>query len=407
MSASLGELLQPQIVTEMVSLLKPGRGQLGSWLGFHPTMFDANTVQVSGPNTLTTGTTVRDLTYRIFNDTRVPTPFRSPGVGPATTAANPMGQNTVRIGRAHSKIVLNYELLGNMSAMMGPNSQIDAGGQAYIGQQQEYLVKQGHECVEIMAVGMMRDSLYLINTGGDDWRASFTAPSNPTTFGYQVDFKVPAGNKSQLNMLGSGDIIGTTWSNSAAPIIGDINQVIAAYAQLSRYQMTDIFINSSMWINIISNTEVRNVAGSANTPFASLSYDERAAVNNGPPMRTAVIRGAPDVRFHMIDDTFSLGADTDPVNTSSGGNTGTLTKHIPDTMALFTTSPDAGNWCKLYYGGEYVAEAPGAAPMPRMGWYSWSMTVVQPTALELICLLNAIPALYVPTVVAPGTVIFP
>lgn len=406
MSASLGELLMPQIVTEVISLLKPGRGSLGSWLGFHPTKFDPNTVTVSGPNTLTTGTTARQLTYRIFNDTRVPTPFRSPGTGPATTAANPMGQNTVQIARAHSKIKLDYELLGNLSAMVGPNSQIDTGGQAYIAQQQTYLVKQGHRCVEMMAVGMMRDSLYLINTGGDDWRPSFTAASNPSTFGFQVNFNIPAGNKSQLNMLGTGDIIGTTWSNAAAPIIGDINQVIAAFAQLSAYQLTDIFINSTMWINIISNTEVRNVAGSANTPFASLEYDQRASVNNGPPMRRAVIRGAPDVRFNMIDDTFSLGADTDPINTSSGGNVGTLAKYIPDTMAIFTTEND-GTWAKLYYGGEYVAEYPGGPAAARMGWYAWSMTTTQPTGLELICLLNAVPALLVPNVVAPGTVVFP
>ena len=405
MAASLGEFLLPQIVTEVITLLRPGRGQMGSWLGFHPTTYDKNTVQVSGPNTLTTGTTVRKLTYRVFNETRVPLPFRAPGTGPATTAANPMAQNTIDICRAHAKIKLDYELLGNMSAMIGPNSQIDTGGQAYIMQQQQYLAKQGNQCVEMMAMGMMRDSLYLTTTGNDDWRASFTAPSNPSTYGLQVNFRIPAGNKSQLNMLGTGNIIGTTWNNAAAPIISDINEVIAAYAQVSGYQLTDIFINSTMWINIISNTEVRNTAGSANTPFASLAYDQKASVNNGPPMRTAVIRGAPDVRFNMIDAVFSLGADTDPVNASSSGFTGTLTKYIPDTMAIFTTEPD-GTWCKLYYGGEYVAEYPGATPQARMGWYSWSMTNVEPTGLYLYGLLNAVPALLNPNVVAPATVIF-
>ena len=247
--------------------------------------------------------------------------------------------------------------------------------------------------------------LYLVSTGGDDWRPSFTAPSNPTNYGLQVPFRIPAGNKAQLDMLGTGAIIGTTWANVAAPIIGDINQVISAYAQLSAYQLTDIFINSAMWINIISNTEVRNVAGSANTPFAMLEYDQRASVNNGPPMRRAVIRGAPDVKFNMVDDTFSLGDDTDPINTSSGGNVGTLAKYVPDTMAIFTTEPD-GMWSKLYYGGEYVAEYPGGPPTPRMGYYSWSMTTVTPTSLILYGLMNAVPALLNPNVVAPGTVVF-
>jgi len=259
--------------------------------------------------------------------------------------------------------------------------------------------------VEFMAVGMMRDSLYLVNSGGDDWLPSFTAPSNPATFGYQVPFNIPAGNKNQGNMLGAGDIIGTTWANVAAPIIGDINQVIAAYAQLTAYRLTDIWINSTMWINIITNTEVRNTAGSANTPFAALDYDEPMTFNSGPPTRTAVIRGAPDVKFRFCDDAFALGNDTDPINTSAGGNLATLSKYIPDTMAIFTTSPN-GRIAKLYYGGEYVAEYPGGPPSPRMGYYMWSMTTVDPTALNLYSLLNAIPALLTPAAIAPLTVIF-
>ncbi len=107
----------------------------------------------------------------------------------------------------------------------------------------------------------------------------------------------------------------------------------------------------------------------------------------------------------MCDDTFSLGNDTDPINTSAGGNVGTLTKYVPDTMAIFTTDPD-GSWAKLYYGGELVSEYPGAPMVPRMGWYMWNMTTVTPTALNLYSMLNAVPALLVPTVVAPATVVF-
>ena len=106
MAQALSSLLMPQLVTEVISLLAPGRGSIGSWLGFHPTKYDKNAVQVSGPNTLTTGTTIRTLTYRIFNNTRVPIKFVAPGKGPSTTAANPMGQNTVTIARMHEKIQL-------------------------------------------------------------------------------------------------------------------------------------------------------------------------------------------------------------------------------------------------------------------------------------------------------------
>ena len=46
---------------------------------------------------------------------------------------------------------------------------------------------------------------------------------------------------------------------------------------------------------------------------------------------------------------------------------------------------------------------PGAL---RMGWYFWHEYVTQPSAVELISLLNAVPALYIPGVIAPATVIF-
>lgn len=406
MSASLGELLLPQVVVDLISTLKRGRGAIGSWLGFHPTTYNERTVSLSGPNTtVNPGGTVRNLTYRIFNETRVPLKARAPGAPASTRAANPMAQNTIAIARFFESILLNYEMLGNMAAMLGPNSQIDEGGQSYIAQQEAYLVTQGHNMVEMLAAGMMRDSLYFISSGtipngGDDWLPSFTAPSG-TQIGFQVPFQIPAGNKNQLNMLGAGDIIGTTWANAAAPIIGDLLQIQAAYAQLSRYSMTDIWINSTMWINVISNTEVRNVAGSANTPFASFDM-ESAPNNSGPPTFQARIRGVPYLTWHFDDDSAALGADTDPIYTQG---TATLSKYVPDNMAIFTTAP-SGDWCKLYYGGEYVVEQAGMPAMPRMGWYMWPMYLANPSCIQLFALLNAQAALYVPSVVAPGVVVF-
>lgn len=408
MSAALSELLAPQVVVRLISLLLKGRGNIGNWVGFHPTTYNEDSVSVSGPNTTRSPAgSVRTVTYRIFNETRVPMKATSPGSAPTTTAANPMAVNTVNIARFHQKIPLNYELLGNMSAMIGPNSQIDTGGQQYIAQQQKYLVSQGNTLVEFLAAGMMRDSIYFINAGtipggGTDWRPSFTAPSG-TQIGFQVNMQVPSGNKSQLDMLGTGSIIGTSWANTAAPIPADIWQIQAAYAQLNRMAMNDVWINHLMWNNIVTNTDVRNLAGSSNTPFAA--YDMQAAPTGfGPPAYTATIRGVPDVTWHFDDDTIAIGADTDPINSQG---TATLTKKIPDTMAIFTTDPKKNDWCTLYEGGEYVVERTGSEAQLRMGWYMWSLPVAQPSILELIALFNGSPALFVPSAVAPASVVFP
>ena len=217
---------------------------------------------------------------------------------------------------------------------------------------------------------------------------------------------IPAGNKAQLNMTGSGNIITTPWNNPNAPIIGNIQQIIAAYALLSRYQMTDTWINSIMWYNVLTNTEVRNTAGSANTPFAEFDRKDEPGMNNsGPANRyAAILRGQPTITWHFCDDAIALNTDVDPsYSTAPAGST--LAKLVPDTMAIFATQPEA-QWTRLYQGGEYVVENPGMTGTLRMGWYAWHEYVTQPSACELLVLLNAVPLLYIPAVLAPATVIF-
>lgn len=404
MASSLAELLAPQVLIGVFSRLKDGRGPLASWLGFQPDRFDAKTVEVSGPQTMRGEGAVRNYTYRYFDHTRVVMKARAPGTGPATVAQNPMGQNTVSVARWHQKMPLNYEFLGQLSPMIGPNSQIDPGGQAYIMQQTQFLAEQANNAVEVMAAGMMRDSLYFINSG-DNWLPTFTAPTG-TTIGFQVPFLVPAGNKNQLNMLGTGNIIQVAWNNATAPIIGNIQQIIAAYKQLSRYNMTDTWSNSIMWYNVLTNTEVRNTAGSSNTPFAEFELGPEPGMNEtGPPnLYSAILKGQPTVKWHFCDDTVCFNSDVD-VTYSTAPSNASLVKLVPDNMCIFCTAPES-SWARFYLGGEHVIENPGQPGALRMGWYFWHEYVTQPAAVELISLLNGVPLLIVPLAIAPAQVIF-
>lgn len=402
MVASVSELLAPQVVLDVISRIKEGRGPLGSWLGFQANTFDPETLNVSGPNTMQGEGSLRNYTYRIFDHTRVPLSARAPGTGPGTVAQNPMGVNTVSIARFHEKMPLNYEFLGNLSPMIGPNSVVDQAGRDYIGRQTAFLAEKGNNMIEMLAAGMMRDSLYFYMSG-DNWRPSFTAPVAPVA-GFQVSFQIPAGNKNQLNMLGAGNLIGTPWDNNAAPIFGDIRSIIAAYRQLSRYPMTDIWINSLMWINIITNTQVRNVAGSSTQPFATFDKTQERGMD-GTDMEGqyyAVLHGEPSIRWHFCDDVVALNTDIDP-SYATAPSTATLAKLIPDNMVLFTTKPSK-NWCRLVLGGEYVIENPGMPARLRQGWHFWHEYSTQPAVIELIALLNAVPALFIPTVIAPAIV---
>jgi hypothetical protein len=409
MASSLQEFLLPQSVLRVISRIKAGRGPLASWLGFHANRYEEDTVSISGPNTLRAPSSIRNHSYRIFDHTRVPMKFRPPGTGPGVVAANPMGNQQISICRFHQKIALNYEFLGNLSPMIGPNSNIDEGGKNYIAQQTTFLAEQGNNAIELMAAGMMRNSLYMISSG-DNWLPSFAAPTG-TQYGFQVDFKIPASNMNQLNMLGTGNIITAPWNNADAPILDNIQQIIAAYAQLSRYRLTDIWINSTLWMSIITNTQVRNTAGSSNTPFAEYeSTMEKGMEDTGPANNySAILRGQPTIKWHFCDDTLAFNTDIDPsyLLQPAGAvpSTAALNKLIPDNMAIFCTEPNR-NWTQLVYGGEWVVERPGMPASLRAGWHFWHEYHTQPSAIELICLLNAVPILYIPLVLAPAQVVY-
>jgi hypothetical protein len=409
MASSLVELLQPQVVLDVISRLKEGRGPLASWLGFQPSGFDPETVSVSGPNTYRDGS-VRNVTYRVFDYTRVPMKLRAPGTGPATVAQNPMGVNTVSIARFHQKITLNYEFLGQLSPMIGPNSMIDPGGRDYIKRQTNFLGQQANNSVETLAAGMMRDSLYVIFSG-DDQILSFTAPTG-TQVGFQISYGIPAGNKGQLpnqmgTNVGGGNLLTVSWDNPNAPIISDIQSIVAAYKLLSRYTMEHVWINSTLWASIVLNTQVRNTAGSANTPFAQFERVADAGMGGTAPEGSfhAILRGNPTIKWHFCDDAVTLGNTDVDLTYGTAPSTANLQKLIPDTMAIFAPTPTE-SWTRFALGGEYVVENPGMAGVLRVGWYFWPEYTTQPSAIELIGLLNAVPVLYIPAVIAPATVRF-
>ncbi len=403
MSAVLMQLLQPQVVLRVISRLREGQGFFGRFFGFQPDRFDPDTVTLAGPNTLTTGNTLRQVSYRTFDATRVPAKFRAPGTGPATVTQNPMGQAQISIARFHQKIPLEGEFLGNLSQMVGPNSVIDSGGQDYILRQETFMARQFNIMVDMMAAGMCRDSLYF-SIVGDDWFPTFTAP----TMGLQIPFLIPSTNKGQLDQaMGTdstaGPIITIPRDNSGAPILDNVLSIIAAYVQLTGYAMTDVIINSLMWGKLLKNTQLRNTAGSSNTVFAEWDRVPETFMDGEPSVYYACkLKALPMVTWHICDDVVALNTNVDPINSSAPAGA-TLAKMVPDNMAIFTTRPSS-MWTQMIHGGELVSEQPGMPMVYRGGYYAWKEWVTQPTAVELLSLLNAIPALYVPKAIAPAVV---
>ena len=398
MTVSLHSLLTPQVILKAVSRIRKFQGRLGRWVGFQPNRFNPDNVSLEGPSARYGDT--RFAAFRLDDVTRVVGKGRAPGTGPASVAVNPVGDVRVSCARFHEKVRLLGEFLGNLSPIIGPNSQIDTGGQSYIARQTVHLAEKYNNTIELMTTGMFQDNLYF-QLSGDNLLPVIGAPVSPA-IGVQIPFQLPAGNKNQLNLLGTGNIILIGWQNAGAPLIKNCLQIQAAMTQLSGYQPKHFWMNSIMWYNILLNTEVRNTAGSANQPFATYDRVPEMAMDGMPqPEFAAELRGIPWVQWHIADDVLVTGGDIDPTWSSSSGTT--TVKVCPDNTVIIAPDPSP-DWCEMYHGAEYISENAGQPMVLKRGYTFWKEWVTQPSCIELIALMNMIPLLYVPKAIAFPTV---
>ena len=214
---------------------------------------------------------------------------------------------------------------------------------------------------------------------------------------------MPSGNKSQLNLLGTGNIILVGWQNTGAPLIKNCLQIQAAATQLSGHQPQHFWMNSLMWYNVLLNTEVRNTAGTSNTPFATYErVKEKAADGMEQPEFAAELRGIPWAQWHIADDVLVTNSDIDPVWASAPA-AATFTKVFPDNTCMIAPTPSA-EWTEMYHGAEWISENAGQPMQLKKGYTFWKEWVTQPTCIELIALMNCIPLLYVPKAIMFATV---
>jgi hypothetical protein len=396
---SVHDLLTPQVILKAVSRVRKFQGRLGRWMGFQPKRFNPDTVSLEGPNVRYGDT--RYASFRIDDATRVVAKGRAPATGPASVPPNPVGDVRVACARFHEKVRLLGEFLSNISPIIGPSTQIDTGGQSYIARQQVHLAEKYNNTIELLTMGMLQDNLYF-QLAGDSLIPTLGAPTAPNV-GFQVPFQVPGGNKNQLNLLGTGPLIQIGWQNTGAPIIKNCLQLQAATMQLSGYQPRHFWMNSLLWYNVLLNTEVRATAGTAQTAFAL--YDriaEKAFDGMVQPEFNAELRGIPWAQFHIADDTLVTGSDVDPT-WSSAPSTAVYTKVCPDNTVSALPDPSS-DWAELYLGAEYISENQGQPMMLKRGYTFWKEWVTQPSCIELIALMNAIPLLYIPRAVIFATV---
>ena len=373
-NVALHQLLGSTTVTRAISRTKTPMSRFQNFLGHQP----------GGPANVDMGG--KQFGYDVFNKSRVIAMGRPAGTGPATRAPQVLGHVNVSAYRTHEKIVLLEERIFRTRPIGGNWGDVDRRGQQYITKQEDYLAQLFRNNREFMSSRMLRGAFQVL-ISGDNW---VPVDSGGT---FTVDFRIPAGNKTQGNMLGAGDIINTSWATvGSADIVQDCLQINAAYEQLHGRPLRHCWMTSTGILNVMNNTKLQGVSGTANRAFTTF---EPTGLSNAEGIQdtgfTVVFEAMPWLTFHVYDGGLDVN--------------GTFTKFIEDTGALFTPEPST-DWTEFYNGSEIVKENVMSPGDERFGLQAWTESTTQPAGFEMMALDIGIPVLYVPNAPAYLTVVF-
>lgn len=370
---SIDTILSPPAIIDRISQLDLPGTSLSKLFGFSVgNFFD------QAPNSPAVDHSLRDGAYDIFDTTRRVATGRQPGAVSSMQQPQRVGQVRFTIPRSAETIPLHDERLQNQRQVGAIT--LDQGGLNYIVEQEKYLAQRFANLIEFQTAAMCRGS-YSFSSKGDDLEHMFSGGD------FTIDYQVPAGNKTTLDMLGAGAIIGTNyWSNTATDIPGQLQSINAAMVNLTGMGLKHVCLTGAGWQYVVNNTKVQQQGGSSNVVFEKL---ER--VDNGEFI--AIIRGMPWVTFHVIDYGLEV----------YDGSSYTFTKMIPDTRAIFLPEPNTA-WVQYIRGCEWVTEGPGGAKSLRYGFYPYKINTHEPSGVQLKAVFNGFPGLKRPKAMAYGRI---
>jgi len=378
--AALQTLLSPQVLTKVISQKAAASDWLINLFGLGP----------GGKNEIYEGHG-RYGAFNIYNNVRTVGKGRAPGTAAARSRPNPMGVTPFTYPRMHDSVGLPAEVLHNLGLISDP-AQRDSMGADMIRRQTETLGQKAANWRKAQLIGCLRDSLYLRQEGEAQY-ITFTS-----TNAMQIPFRMPAGNKTQLNMLGGGNIINATWATSATDIPGHLLQLNAAFQRLNGGHLAVVMTGWEVWNYIKKNDFVQEEHGIANSPFLRF---ERVAVEDtitktGKNVMMAELASAPGVIFYITDEGLDIGPEGSEV----------YTKIVEDGKAIFLGFSPGDDVIQAYQGSEPIAEYDAGPKTVKIGMASWSVERANPTSTDLFILDNSLIVNHVPDSVAYGTVVF-
>ncbi|TWU22458.1 hypothetical protein Pla52o_35140 [Novipirellula galeiformis] len=379
---ALQSLLSPQTLTRVVSRQAATSNWLLSLFGCQP---GGSSIENLGHG--------REGSYHIYNNVRAVGQLTAPGSAAARRNPQGVGRVNFTYARMHDSVSMLAEMLHNLGRIDDPATR-DRAGADMLRRQTTTLSQLASNFRLAMLVGTLRDSLYI---NRQDDTAFFDFAGGGQQIG-NVAARMPSGNKSKLNMLGTGDIIDTKWSTTTADIPGHVGKINAAFQQLCGGHLHAVVCGTKVWNYVINNEHVAAVHGSATPPFVVLERDSLdpavgATMQNVYRARLSVY---PDVVWYITDEGLDIGA--------PGAET--FTKYVGDSNALFLGHNPSDNTISCYEGSEPIAERDGGPESVKVGLASWSVKRSNPTSTDIFALDNSMIVNHVPASTAYATVEF-
>jgi len=370
-------VLAPSVVTKVISRIAVPGNTVSRFLGFEE---GGRNVEDSP------GDGVRSYTYDIMDNVRSIAKGRTPGTGPGTVTVNSLGSNTVTIARAYEKIPdLSYEMLSNIRQIGANAGVLDRRGMQYLERQGRYLQQRQTNFREFLSWGMLRGSVQF-SISGDEWTPVLSGGT------VSIDWRIPTANKSQLNMLGGGDLITASWATAGTDIPAHLDSIGAAFQQLVGAPLSWIMTDSVVWNHVLNNTKVQGQSGTANSVFDLFEMTaEKSEDGNLTGLRRAVLKCRPWLTWYITDGGLDVN--------------GTFTKYFSGGEAAMGVDLGLG-YAKMQQGSEWVKESPWGSPALQRGFHAWLREWDEPARVELHTINNIVPELTVPKALAFADVVF-
>lgn len=312
----------------------------------------------SAPSDLISDQGGMDFYWDIFNGTRAVPGERSFGVQAENIAPQPVGSQRGSYPRSAEKVNLLAAVVDNQRPLGAMGR--DVRGETYVMDQERILAQRMTNLREFQLAAMLRGGYNYSAVYGETLRHAFWTTGTPT-----VNFQIDLMNDDP-NVSGN-TIVGVGWGTAAtATPCADIMELNQRMEETTGYGIRHLWLNSTVWNQVLATTEVRSLAGTANKAWERFDRDP-----NFPNQTVfeAVLTGIPWVTFHICDEVLVLSGTTN-------------TKIFPDKFITAFPEPSA-EWFQYYAGSEPIAENETMEAVERFGAYFWQRRRVDPTVYEL------------------------